>query len=338
MNLCQRHWKVPNKLISVYIIFLLITAGFAGLLIFEGMVDEGDVSAVAPLFAGGDGSKGNPYQISNVTELQWMGNTSNLDKHFILVNDIDASGTKTWNGGAGFEPVGGMSNRFTGSLDGQRYNITDLFINRGSTGIVGLFGFIGWGGMVINVSLMDNNISGGWTIGGLVGFNDYGTVTNSYATGDVSGDGGVGGLVGENHEGDVNNCYATGNVSGTGDYVGGLMGSNHGTVSNSYATGDISGTGDYVGGLVGYNFYGTVNNSYATGDVSGTGDYIGGLVGFNDWTGTVKKCYATGSVSGDDSVGGLVGYNDEYDMDNGWIENCYATGNVNGDDNIGALV
>ena len=285
-----------NRLTSAYIIFLLITAGFTGMLIFEGVVDKCGVSAGAPLFAGGDGSAGNPYQISNVTELQWMGNISNLNKHFVLINDINASATKTWNSGAGFDPIGDNSNYFQGTLDGKGFNITGLFINRGSTRYVGLFGYIGSGGLVSNVSLIDNNISGDDEVGELVGYNS----------------------------GNVENCYASSSVRGN-DSVGGLVGWNHGTVDNCYATGDVSGDGD-VGGLVGWNWE-TVSNCYATGNVSSTFNCVGGLIGYMGWSeeGTVENCYATGNVSGNDSVGGLVGYSYK-----GTVENCYATGDVNG--------
>jgi hypothetical protein len=55
-------------------------------------------------FAGGDGTPENPYQIETVEQLQAM--NDHLDKHFILMNDIDASATAEWNDGAGFEPIG----------------------------------------------------------------------------------------------------------------------------------------------------------------------------------------------------------------------------------------
>ena len=56
--------------------------------------------------------------------------------HYILINDIDASDTSTWNCGAGFKPIGGI---FNGSFDGRGYNISDLYINRPFTDNVGLF-------------------------------------------------------------------------------------------------------------------------------------------------------------------------------------------------------
>jgi len=50
-------------------------------------------------------------------------------------------------------------------------------------------------------------VSGGYPLGGLVGWNHHGTVSNSYFTGNVTGWASVGGLVGENHDGTVRNSY-----------------------------------------------------------------------------------------------------------------------------------
>ena len=170
--------------------------------------------------------------------------------------------------------------------------------------------------------------------GGLVGFNNGGTVENSYATGRVSvtaptGAFDVGGLVGTNEDlevGDavlpatIKNSYATGAVTGSGNNnvdVGGLVGYNISTIQTSYATGAVTGSGSNadVGGLVGLNNSGNspnnglVQTSYATGAVSnsgsGTNAATGGLIGLN--LGTVDTSYATGAVSGGSNVAGLVG-------------------------------
>jgi len=234
-------------------------------------------------FSGGSGTPEDPYQITNVDELQAM--KDDLSASYILMNDIDASDTVNWNEGAGFEPIGYVDEEnwveypFTGSLDGRGYKIENLFINRPTTNYVGLFGYIAGEGEVKNVILEYVDVSGNYDVGGLVGWNE-GTVSNCYATGSVSGGDYVGGLVGYNYyEGTVSNCYAAGSVSGDYYYVGGLVGGNTGTVSNCYATGSVSGDYYYVGGLVGGN-YGTVYNSYSTGTVSGS-SYVGGLVGRN---------------------------------------------------------
>jgi len=191
----------------------------------------------------------------------------------------------------GFEPIGDSEfgdreeDEFTGSLDGQKYEIEGLYIDRPEESV----GLIGWNeGTVNNIGVVNVDITGDSEVGGLVGFNSGGDVSESYAEGDVTGDLWVGGLVGyNNNDGEVSESYATGTVTGEDDYVGGLVGRNEGDVSESYATGTVTGESD-VGGLVGYNF-GDVSESYATGTVTGESD-VGGLVGFNDF-GTVSESY-----------------------------------------------
>src|SRR3546814_7369858 len=80
----------------------------------------------------------------------------------------------------------------------------------------------------------------------------------------------VGGLVGAQYDGSVSQSYATGSVTGsvTGNItsVGGLVGLQDGgsSVSQSYATGSV--TGSYqVGGLVGEQVGSSISLSYATG-------------------------------------------------------------------------
>jgi hypothetical protein len=94
-------------------------------------------------------------------------------------------------------------------------------------------------------------------------------VSNSYSTGNVSGIANVGGLVGFNAFGTVSNSYSTGSVTGD-EYVGGLVGDNFpsGIVSNSYSTGSVTGIAN-VGGLVGVYFYSTVSNSFWDTETSG---------------------------------------------------------------------
>ena len=168
--------------------------------------------------------------IHNVYELQNM--SKNLSGNYALANDIDATITKTWNNGSGFVPIGNYNNRFGGTFDGNGYKIINLYINRSSQNDVGLFGYTSKYAVIENVGLVNVSVSGNYDVGGLVGWNYYGTVSNSYATGNVSGNYAVGGLVGENYYGMVSNSYSTGSVSGYGD-VGGLVGLNyHGTVNN----------------------------------------------------------------------------------------------------------
>jgi hypothetical protein len=223
----------------------------------------------------GDGSSSSPYEIRTASDLQSI--QEEISANYIVVNNIDASGTVNWNNGQGFNPVGTYDveqANFTGSFDGQNHTISNLSINR--LDYVGLFGVIGAGGEVKNVGVINVNITGDTIVGGLVGYNYEGTVSNSYSTGNVSGESyNVGGLVGENDNGTVSNSYSTGNVTGE-SYVGGLVGENwQSNISNSYSTGNVTGEESAVGGLIGGNFYGSVSDSYwdteATGQSSSQG-------------------------------------------------------------------
>lgn len=259
-----------------------------------------DCSSVS--YSGG-GTSGNPYQVGTVAQLQCVENQG-LDADYVQTQDIDASGTASWNGGSGFEPVGDTSNGFGGTFDGNGYTVSGLTIDRASTDFVGVFREVDPGGTVTNVRLDGGTVAGGERVGALVGSNN-GTVSQSVATGDVTAStSDVGGLVGVNG-GTVEASSATGDVTSASGNVGGLVGENDGTVANSYATGDATGDSYHSGGLVGVNF-GTIADTYATGDVAIDSLYAGGLVG-STYT-EIRRSYATGAVSAnDDSGGGLVG-------------------------------
>ncbi len=133
------------------------------------------------------------------------------------------------------------------------------------------------------------DVRGPGIIGGLVGVNrklsqnednrDTGQIVNSYATGYVEVDGTSmgGGLVGFNHWGNISGSYASGDIytagraaAGENVAVGGLAGVIHGRgtlISKSYATGDVTNRGSnadgvthyqhlcYAGGLVGHAYH-----------------------------------------------------------------------------------
>ena len=186
-----------------------------------------------------------------------------------------------------------------------------------------MFGYTDTASELKNIGLEGGSVKGGGGVGALIGQN-YGSVTNCYATLDVCSElGAVGGLIGaNNHPAQVTSCYATGDVKSRGSNAGGLVGGAGGFIINCYATGDVSGTNN-VGGLLGVGGA-AIENCYATGDVSGT-DYVGGLKG-NGSTSNLINSYATGNVYGEDKVGGLVGA--AWDTPTG--TNCYSTGKVTG--------
>ena len=243
--------------------------------------------------------------------------------------------------------------RFSAIFDGNGHTISNLYINGTDPDdvnayYVGLFSSTNSSGVIREVGLVNADVTGRAYVGGLVG-HSFGTIVASHVTGSVSATGTVsgytwlGGLVGANSGGTISDSYVTASVSGILDSagrVGGLLGYNGGgTISDSYATGSV--TGDWeVGGLVGHNDYyytatsiGEISDSYATGSVTG-GSHVGGLVGKNN-EGTISDSYATGSVSGREVVGGLVGNNNENEAT---IIASYATGNVTGGSHVAGLV
>ncbi len=261
---------IEIKGITISVLILLILSVF-GL----GFVVEGE-SLDLTSFAGGEGTTSNPYLIENVNQLQDI--RTKLDGHYELIQNIDASETRNWNYGEGFEPIGDDLNPFTGNFNGRGYRITGLYINRGDDD-VGLFGYIG-GGNVFDLGLKDVEISGEDEVGGIAGSNRWGSIERTYVTGVVNGDEAVGGLVGENKGGIVRESYATAEIRGD-EKIGGLVGKNEdSTIENSYSTGGVYGD-EKVGGLVGENEDSTIRNSYAAGMVIGTSD-TGGLIGEND--------------------------------------------------------
>ncbi len=288
----------------------------------------------------GSGTTMNPYEVENVDQLQCI-ESQGLSANYAQVSDIDASGTSSWNRTKGFDPVGefpSVGTPFTGNFDGRGYDITNLTIIRSSEYHVGMFGVVLDEGTVTNASVAEADINGFDSVGGLVGVNFYGTVSDSHVTGTVTGARGVGGLVGRNY-GEVSDSHTVGTVNGTRD-VGGLVGKSIvGVINRSCVSGSVKGSSigeglvNGMGGLVGSNsISATVSESCASGSVDGRGN-VGGLVAFNE--GTVEESYSTASVNGgSDFMGGLVGLHAV-----GTISGSYATGSINGSHRfVGGLV
>jgi len=222
----------------------------------------------------------NSSTISTLTQLQMI--NINLAGTYTLANNITATSTSAWNNNTGFTPIGTTANPFTGSFNGQTYDINGLTITPSSaTSNIGLFGVTSSAATVQNVGLSNTSITdtGGSSVGGLVGMNQ-GTLTNSYVsgiinTGSTSGSG-TGGLVGQNTStGIINNSYSNSTVTGFNN-VGGLVGSNAGSITYAYSQGTVTG-GSLAGGLVGNNT-GTINTTYSATAMTGSGT-LGGLVG-----------------------------------------------------------
>jgi hypothetical protein len=180
--------------------------------------------------------------------------------------------------------IGGLVGNSSGT-------ISKSFATGAVSGISSVGGLVGNASGEIKNTYASGSVDGGTFTGGLVG-NLEGLVSNSYSISSINSNIGaganrIGGLVGVQTSGSISNSYATGGgvgVVGSPDFVGGLVGwLSSGSIENSfsYINGDVG--GDFLfylngendgltqiayGGLVGYRSYGsTIANSY--GYVSG---------------------------------------------------------------------
>ena len=309
---------------------------------------------------GADGSESKPWLIEDFADFQaFCGDTS---KWAVGVNtrleadidlDPDLQGREVYSQA----PIGGDSDSgsnfdgvaFEGIFDGNDHVISYLTVD--GSYYCGMFGKINSDGIVTNLKVINLSVKGIDYVGGLVGYQYGGIITNCYSSGVVSSVSNsysfAGGLVGNQREGVITNCYSTGtvSVSTTSDeansFAGGLVGSQgwNGTISNCYSSVEVVSTSDLssnAGGLVG-STGGTIFNCYSTGTVSSISkansyavdSCAGGLVGSTG--GTIFNCYSTGTVSSFSSTrrntysmsGGLAGW-----QTGGTIDNCHSSGAV----------
>lgn len=291
------------------------TPGIQPVTIYDGdpfMIGVADVTLYAqwnPIFAGGDGTVGTPYQIATVAALKYVNN--NLSAYYILNSNLDLSTEPNW------VPLGNDTTKFTGNFNGNGMTISNLTITAGTYNGTGLFGYID-GATITNLTLTNINVVGSDYTGGLVGqcgITGTTTITNCSVSGVLTASQSFGGLIGVKEAGGsliITRCSTNVTLNST-TYgnVGGIIGRNLGaTLSRCSASGSINQTGvlnDYIGGLVGYNKNSSISDCYATGNVKGN-SRVGGLIGYNE-AGTVTNSYSVGAVVGATLFGGLIGEN-----------------------------
>ena len=324
------------------IVSLLVTMGLAASLVPVSVFADGTQvwdGSVAESFAGGKGTKDDPYQIATGSQLAYFAERVNAgeygekyaDTYFELTSDIDLGG-KEW------DPIGDTVSAlilggkdylvFAGNFDGKGYTIKNLTIGTEASpcsgDVCGLFGATS--GTIEDVVLENVSIN-------YIG-EKY---SNAYYFRMA------GALVGYSM-GDIVNCTVTGldmKAGSDGSYVtlnsiGGLVGIQDGdtTVSHSRVSGKIEETTKKgnVGGFVGTLVKGS-SAKYCGADVSvevtgsGRGIAVGGFVGIGNGVTTdetlIENCYATGNITGAEYAGGFVG-----NISGLNISNCYAKGNV----------
>jgi beta-lactam-binding protein with PASTA domain len=249
----------------------------------------------------------------NITDVQNM--AADLAGTYALANAIDASATATWNETApgsgvyyGFAPIGTGTGvgRFTGSLDGQGYAITNITINRPTSDYEGLFGSTN-GATITRIGGISGAVTGKNSVGVVVGRTYSSTIQNCITSATISAAAFGGGIVGHNSTSStVTQCASIGNVAGSVSECGGVCGINSGSVtSNCYSAGNVVAP-NTCGGVVGSNISAaTESNCYSTGDVTAA-QYAGGISGLNT-DGVVGYCFATGTALAALYKSGMVG-------------------------------
>lgn len=317
------------------------------------------ITVSAAVFDDGDGSSGDPYVVTDCERLQDL--NQHLGAHYILAHDIDCTETTSWNGGRGFVPIGSDSAHFIGTIDGNDHTIDGLQEIRADDDPDTTFyddpennqdyvGLIGYGGGITiqDLHLTNAKIKGYQYVGGLVGFMDNGTITNSsvnLTTANNScnpgncvwaryGEDG-GGLVGYMYGGTISGSSTGGPVKGSGNVIGGLVGyaQNGAEITNSSTSSYVDG-GTSIGGAVGVMYDSTLYRVSTTGnviakqddEVNKPGYYAGGLIGQGGQN-TIEQSYATGAVHADYRyAGGIGGY-----LYSTTINDAYATGAISTD-------
>lgn len=244
-------------------------------------------------FAGGSGTKDDPYQIATAGQLAKLASEVNsgvpeqthLGEYFKLTAPIDLSG-KRW------IPIGygnASSKAFSGYFDGNNQVITGLYVDeRGNNVCAGLFGVV--------VAVSDETVLKNFCIKNATIY--AGNSTDANASPDI---------------------YGAGVLVGSLTTMGGSRATFVG-VENCQGTGQVD-SKMYAGGLIGDASRAHVSDCSA--DVTVTGRCIsGGFIG-NVFQGSYKNCTAKGSVSGGWSTGGFVGY-----LEKGKIRNSVSYGNV----------
>ena len=116
---------------------------------------------------------------------------------------------------------------FTGTIYGQGHVISNLTVDTEGGSYNGLFGCLGEGATISDLTLVNPVVKGGYCTGALAGYANGATVTRCSAIGakvEASGER-AGGLVGFVENGSsFSQCYALGEITSTSGNVGGFVG------------------------------------------------------------------------------------------------------------------
>lgn len=271
----------------------------------------------------GSGSQEDPFLIGTLGDLVLMRDAINSESGIILTargnevaaadacyrltSDIDLSQVCGRELRRSWIPIGDVGeSSFKGVFDGDGHLIDNLYINEGSSGHRGLFGFLK--GSVRNLTVR-GEVTGleycGLLAGDVSGNDSW--IVNCTAKGSVSGIYSIGGLIGYGDNDAIEYCRNEATVRCRDYYAGGIIGIVHfvSSIDHCTNTGSVNGS-YYSGGITGYANGSKVFNGENTGSV--TGDrYVGGIGGYLFQGAKIFNSINSGSVKGKDFVGGVCG-------------------------------
>lgn len=296
--------------------------------------------------------------VSSIEE--WKKMKQSLSENYMLVADLD------FQNATGYQ-VGNLSGKF----DGNGHTIRNITIESGSslfgtiTGTVknlyvenykktsktsygGLIDYLNTNAVVDNVHMKKVNIAAATYLGGIAGYSNNATISNSSVTDyrvnntlnavEIQ----VGGLIGRIVQSVVDHCYVQEVDIELSDpdvvyAAGGLIGEvSSGTVDSVYATGAIHTDFQEAGGITGRNA-GYISNAYTNVDIFSQQDLLGGIAGYssNDKisntlvVGNIYS-YAQDTVNTHRTIGNRPALSSNY----AWAEqqvNGVISGEINGD-------
>ena len=323
--------------------YIEFTLGFTTLAVGDALIPSGEVytgMTQSPYtFAGGSGTKADPYLISTPDQLNAV--RQGLDKHYRLVNDIDLSAWGNW------MPIGGEAAdahgeaaAFTGSFDGAGHVVSGMTITGDpwdytvvrpgqSARWYGLFGNVrGSEETVAPGDAYEDTTLNGITNLGVVNYTvdfDYENIANGPQFGAIAGRVENTRIVG---------CWSSGGSAdvGSNGRAGGIAGISYNTAIRECWNSSTITAGYSVGGIVGYMFGPTwISHCFNAGTLASEGNAFGIGYGLNSFRKTDEKkeltgimySYNSGAVSGKTATG--VGFGE-------FMDNVYNTGALNADD------
>ena len=329
--------KKSGKFLGVLLaVCMVITMNAVSAYADSGVQDTKWDDYAATEFAGGTGTKDDPYRIENGEQLAKLakdvsaGNT-HKGEYFRLEQDIDLSAHR-WIPIGDYGGISGISFiSFEGFLDGNCKTISGMVVDQSKDKqSAGLFGYIlnttagnevgvknltiANAALYVDESIMVGKqfVSAGILVAGAMANPGYkGTIVfeNISVSGTITvkatdGINKIGGLIGEDNRGIVRNCATDVTITGASN-TGGMTGiSSNTTFENCTAKGRISGLWA-LGGFVGYASSSTLDdkttestftNCIADVAVEASDWNVGGFVGFADF-GMFKNSASFGTVT-----------------------------------------